>query len=176
MKLKDIPGFTGIYGMSEDGSVFRLTGNTGKPLPKPKLIRQHRRKDGYCLSHLCKDNKVTTFLSHRLVWLTLKSEIPDGTEINHINGSREDNRPENLEVCSRSSNMLHKFRVLGRRSTTRPRQGEENHNAVLSADVVLSIRNRWESGETQTAIAASLGIHQTTVSDIVRRKRWAHLD
>lgn len=170
MKLHRISGFEGVYEMADDGTIFRLIGNTGKPLPSPKPIKQHCRKDGYCLSHLSNGNKVTTFLSHRLVWLTLRGEIPEGTEINHINGKRDDNRLENLEVCTRSYNMLHKFRVLGRKSVGRPKYGEANHNSTISSAKVTQIRALWESGMTQVAIASRLGVHHATVSSIVRGK------
>jgi len=170
MKLKGIPNYEGTYAMAADGTVYRLVGNTGKPLPAPKPVKQHRSTTGYCLFQLSKNNKVKAHLAHRLIWTVLNGPIPDGYDINHLNGVRHDNRPENLEVCTRSENMRHKFRVLGRRSTTRVRYGRENHNCTISETVVAQIKEAWQNGETQVSIASRLGVHHTTVSDIVRGK------
>lgn len=171
MILKSIPGYEGTYAMSSDGTVYRLTGNTGKRLTKPKPIKQHRASTtGYGLFQLSKDNKVKAHLAHRLIWTVLKGPIPEGREINHINGVRDDNRLENLEVCTRSANMLHKFRALGYKSNTKPKYAEDHHNCRIPPDTVTEIKAAWQSGETQVSIASRLGIHQTTVSDIVRGK------
>jgi hypothetical protein len=175
MKLKAICGFEGYYAMSETGDVYRLVGNTGRTLPSPKKVKQHIRKDGYCLFHLCRDNAAKGFLAHRLIWETLIGKIPHGKDINHINGIRSDNRPENLEVCTRSENMIHKFKVLGYRQKGNGLKGENHGNALLTEDMVRDIRSRWSAGETQKSLAASTGLHQTTISDVVRRKSWRHV-
>ena len=46
----------------------------------------------------------------------------------------------------------------------------------LTDDEVRLIRRRYAAGETQQAIADSVGISQRTVSSIVRRQAWAHVD
>lgn len=170
MKLKEIPEYEGIYAMAADGTVYRLVGNTGKPLPHPKPVKQHRSTTGYCLFQLSKNNKVKAHLAHRLIWTVLNGPLPEGLEINHMNGIRHDNRPENLEVCTRSENMRHKFNVLGYIHVTRPNYAEDHHNCRITSEQVIQIKSAWQNGETQISIAARLGIHQTTVSDIVRGK------
>jgi hypothetical protein len=42
--------------------------------------------------------------AHRLVWSLYNGPIPDGFEIDHINGDRADNRIENLRCVSRARN------------------------------------------------------------------------
>lgn len=42
--------------------------------------------------------------AHRIVWLLTHGDWPQG-EIDHINGQRDDNRPENLRVVNRKENM-----------------------------------------------------------------------
>jgi hypothetical protein len=41
---------------------------------------------------------------HRLIWETFVGEIPDGYEIDHINGVRNDNRLENLKCVTHKEN------------------------------------------------------------------------
>ncbi len=47
---------------------------------------------------------------HRLVWEYFNGPIPDGYEIDHVNGNPADNRIENLRLATRSQNgMNHKM-------------------------------------------------------------------
>lgn len=45
------------------------------------------------------------YLCHRLAWLYMTGTIPD-SDIDHINGVRNDNRFQNLRVANRSQNMM----------------------------------------------------------------------
>ena len=41
---------------------------------------------------------------HRLIWEAFNGEIPDGMEIDHINGNPSDNRLENLRLVTHEDN------------------------------------------------------------------------
>lgn len=47
--------------------------------------------------------------AHRLVWESHNGKIPQGFEINHINNIKTDNRLTNLELVTRSENMIKAF-------------------------------------------------------------------
>lgn len=53
--------------------------------------------------------------------------------------------------------------------------GEDHHHSKLTADIILSIRDRIYQGETMTKVAADLGVHVGTVSRIANGKRWGWL-
>ena len=42
---------------------------------------------------------------HRIVWETFKGDIPDGMVIDHIDTHKDNNRLDNLKMCSQKENM-----------------------------------------------------------------------
>ena len=44
-------------------------------------------------------------LHHRFIWEQAHGPVPSGSEIDHINGVRTDNRLENLRLVTRQENM-----------------------------------------------------------------------
>ena len=42
---------------------------------------------------------------HRAIWTLLNGPIPDGAEIDHVNGIKDDNRIENLRLASHGQNQ-----------------------------------------------------------------------
>lgn len=55
-------------------------------------------------------------------------------------------------------------------------RGSRQWRAKLTESDVLEIRQAARNGETHTSIAGRYGLARSTVSQIVRRKRWAWLD
>ena len=43
--------------------------------------------------------------AHRIVWIMTRGPIPEGKNIDHINGDRGDNRPNNMRPATQSENM-----------------------------------------------------------------------
>jgi len=58
------------------------------------------------------------FKEHRLVWNMFYGEIPDGLQIDHMNGDKTDNRIENLRLVSNMDNCQNK-----RKSTSQSKTG-----------------------------------------------------
>jgi hypothetical protein len=55
------------------------------------------------------------------------------------------------------------------------KQSAEAHAEKLSAEAVIEIRRRLASGERVGELARAFGVHQTLISHIKARRRWAHL-
>lgn len=112
--------------------------------------------------------------AHRVVWFHVNGAIPDGLTINHksASGDKTDNRPDNLELATRSEQIIHSVRILGRKHGLHSLAGESNPNAKLTRDDVVDIRARAANGERSGLIAKVHGISSTYVRSIVLRKNW----
>ena len=73
------------------------------------LYSQSRDKCGYLMVEI-KGGKEC--LVHRIIAKAFISNIPQGMEINHKDGNKENNRVENLEIVSHFENMQHAKNVL----------------------------------------------------------------
>lgn len=97
--LKPIPGYDGLYSASSDGFIFSHI--TNKPL-------KHRiNSHGYCQVTLCSGKTKKTFTVHKLVALCFVPNLFSKPQINHIDGCKTNNKPENLEWCTSSENIIH---------------------------------------------------------------------
>jgi hypothetical protein len=52
--------------------------------------------------HVCLNRR--SYPAHRIIWVHVYGSIPDGAEIDHINGDKLDNRISNLRLASHAQN------------------------------------------------------------------------
>jgi len=105
---KDIPGYEGLYQVSDHGRVRNGKG---------RVLRPNRMTHGYYCVHLYNGGKRgrRVFTVHRLVAQAFVVNPENMAEVNHKNFDRADNRVNNLEWVSRSGNVSHAI-AGGRRS------------------------------------------------------------
>ena len=99
---KDIPGYEGLYQVSNTGKVKSMSyGHHGVP----RIITPHE-SNGYQRVLLYNDNKKRkSHRVHRLVWETFVGPIPEGLQINHKDENKSNNSLENLEVMTQKQNL-----------------------------------------------------------------------
>ena len=111
---RDIPGYEGIYQASDLGRIRTCEGKTtqgryGERRWKQRILHHKGEcyRTGYRVT-LWKGGKPKDWLVARLVALTFIG--PDGgLTVNHIDGNRFNNRPENLEWCTNAENIRKGF-------------------------------------------------------------------
>lgn len=109
---------SGKYVAGSDGLVYSTDFNhTGKM----KALKGVFDKDGYHHVLLNIDGKRLHRSTHKLVALAFLGARPLKMVINHKNGKRTDNRPENLEYVTSSYNAIHAWK-RGRQVTEKQRE------------------------------------------------------
>lgn len=159
---RDIPGYEGIYQVSNLGSIRNI-----KVKKAPKSLTSFLTAQGY-LGVGLKYIGRKTFTVHRLVMLAFIGECPAGHEVNHINGIKTDNRLSNLEYITHSQNMRHSVDVLNNRSA----RGEESGRAKLTNQDVQFIRDALSRGESRRALGRHYGVHHRTICNIEHGLTW----
>lgn len=104
---RTIPGYEGLYEVSDQGRVRSLERVT--PGPKPMLRRERMMKlytdvKGYKKVQLSRLGHIKAYGVHQLVVLSFVGPRPDEMEVCHSNGQAGDNRLENLRYDTRSGN------------------------------------------------------------------------
>lgn len=154
---KDIPGYAGLYQVSDLGRVRSLgrecnSKNGSKQWKKGRVLTQEVSVHGYCRIRLYDaEGKSKHFGVHRLVLYAFEG-IKE-LEVNHLNEIKTDNRLSNLEYCTSKYNCNY-----GSRNKKISRK-----NAGLHSRPVLQLKdgeivNRFESrieAEKYTGISAA---------------------
>lgn len=173
---RDIPGFEGLYEASNLGRIRSLSrtvlGRTkrGDPISKlwvGRVLRPQLAGKGYLFVSLSKDGVVTQRYVHQCVALAFIGPTPLGMEVAHGNGDKSCNEPWNLRYATPTGNNAEK-RLHGTDGA-----GERNAMALLDEHTVRLIRSTPST--SQRELAAHYGVSQTCISDVQRRKTWAHV-
>lgn len=98
---KWIKGYEGSYQISSYGRIKSFRGN-----PNGYILKQTNKTGWYFTVNLYKgDKKYATDRIHRLVAKHFIGEIPYGFEVNHIDGNKQNNRVDNLEIISKQEHI-----------------------------------------------------------------------
>jgi hypothetical protein len=93
---------------------------------------------------LSKNKKRKTFSVHRLVADAFCKKTINGTEVNHIDGNRLNNKSSNLEWCTKSQNITHSYIKLKRKGSHQGIPGRLK-KSVLQISLDGFILNEFDS-------------------------------
>lgn len=179
---KPIPGFEGLYEVSDHGNVRSLDRTIFKRVVRDGPLVQTRRRGkvlkpaldthGYPTVNLCVDGVNKSSLVHHLVLTSFVGPRPEGKECRHLDGIRANSRLGNLEWGTNREN----YEDRKRHGTVRVPMGSDHGLSKLTDDAVRDIRARSSAGEATNSIAERHGISGTHVRRIVRRQAWGWLN
>lgn len=159
---RDIPGYEGLYSVSNLGRVRRDLGD-GHAAKAGRILKPWRvRNTGYLAVTLSRENISRKFLLHRLVALVFLGTPQRGWQVNHKDGDKHNARVNNLEWVTGSDNALH---AHTHGLQTMPR-GDAHWNAKLSNADVAEIR-RLSAYHRHTDLAHRYGVNRSTITAIV---------
>lgn len=168
---KPVANFEGLYEVSDLGRVRRVAGFQAKVA---RFLKHRPSHVGYPRVNLCKDGKHKDTYVHRLVAFTFLGKCPEGYEVNHIDGDKNNNRVTNLEYITRKANMAHAF-ATGLINKT----GSAHHGATLTEDQVREIRKMQETrlaqGMTLHDVGRLYGVKNYVIYQIISGKTWKHV-
>ena len=142
----------GVISLHPDGTFWkkaRIT-NFGRIVPIEPKRMEVNLKSGYLGIVVWKHGKQHLALAHRVAWILLKGQIPEHMDINHKDGNKHNNNPDNLEVVTRGNNLLHAYRT-GLKKTT-----------DYARDYSKQAKKLRNEGFSYQRIGNILGISQTT--------------
>jgi hypothetical protein len=132
---KDIPGYEGYYQVSGLGNVRSLDrvehcSDDNTRFRKGRVLKPFDRA-GYQACCLSANRTQRLHYIHQLVAMTFLGHTPNGHTlvVDHINGKKDDNRLENLQLISQ------------RHNTSKDRKGTSKHTGVSWS----SIAKRWKA-------------------------------
>lgn len=137
--------------------------------------RGARNKHGYGITTI--RNK--QHLSHRIVWLHQHGVMNLSMKVLHRCDNPPCCNPSHLFLGTQSDNvydMIAKGRRRNGISRTSAKKGEENYRAKVKNSDVEKIRELRKMETPLKEIARQFGIHVATVSDIVSRRTWKHIE
>ena len=109
------------------------------------------------VAYLWTNNHPTTI--YRLAWMKLNGDIPAGFTLRRTCDDSKCINPEHRElICTKEQN-----------------RGIRHGKSRLTEDIILDIRERFNRGERQTALAQAYGVSQPQISFIIRGKAWSHV-
>lgn len=171
---KEIPRFSGRYEASNLGRIrtiehYAIRTDKKTYLAKQKVLKPAINHSGYYRFAVKYNGKLNSFYVARIIAETFIENPENKEQVNHKNGIKTDNRPENLEWCTRSENSQHSFDT----GLQKPKIGILNGMAKLTWEQVRYIREQKRIGGKywgRERIAKELGISSAHVKDIANNK------
>lgn len=98
-RIKDIPGWEGLYACDTEGKIWSYRTN--------KFLSPSKSKTGYLHVTFTNNGKRYDYRVHRLIAMTFLDNPENKEQVNHIDGNKLNNYLSNLEWCTAEENIEH---------------------------------------------------------------------
>lgn len=112
VRLYNIHCWASNYGRIKRSGLFCTTHGGGIRFFPPKVCSQYVSDKGYLKVLLGGKQRFV----HRVICEAFHSKQSIEEEVNHIDGNKKNNLPENLEWATKSVNIIHSYANLGRKA------------------------------------------------------------
>lgn len=160
---RDVPGYEGFYQASSFGRVRRLR-TTVRSKHGSTKTQAEKILSG-------KPNRVVRMGAHRAVCLAFHGAPPFAeAQVAHADGTRTNNRPDNLRWVSAKEN------ASDRKGHGRDRIGESSWLSKLTEDQIIDIRSSYSGRRGDLAVLARrYSVTPNCIFLIVKRRNWKHI-
>lgn len=141
---------------------------------KERILKQTRNSAGYYHVCLYGDHKSRYINVHVLVVDTFIRPRKDGEVVMHRDHNKQNNRLENLQIGTPKENRAASVEV-GHYSNHEKARGEQHGKSKLTDEQVREIL-ALKGTATYQEIADMYGVALSTVSNILSRKIWKHVE
>lgn len=125
-------------------------------------------KNGYFGVRLSREGRLHYKSLHKLVYETFIGIVPDGMQVNHKDGIRNNNVLSNLEVCSSQENSSVEKMIFRAK-------GEQVNTAKLTEQQVMELRKARVDGASTKELMLKYNLNKSSVLRIIKGISWKHL-
>lgn len=171
-----ITDYKGTLEVSDHGRIRRgvleyerrtRTGGVCTSTKPERILSLELGTHGYLMLAIWTGRKRRRFLAHRLVARAFVPGYEEALSVNHINGAKTDNRPDNLEWVTLAENTSKQWKM-----GLVDLRGENQPGAKLTASKVVDIRRMIASGCRDTEIGQAFGVSDSCIYLIRKGQRW----
>lgn len=145
--LKDIPGYEGIYAASISGKIWSYYSK--------QWLKEIKEHTGYYTVSLYKDKKMKKWLVHRLIAITFLGEVPEGMNVDHIDGDKTNNELSNLQYLTVAQN------------TSKSNKGKKHSLATkIKLSSIMKGKNTWAKGSLKGSYSEE---HRKNISESITK-------
>lgn len=161
---KDIPGYEGMYRVSDMGRVESLhrviTRSNGTSWTiRAKILKPYLHK-GYWGVNLCNDSGHRFTDIHLLVALAFLGPRPGGYHTHHKDGDKTNNNVENLEYKQLEEHHSHHVR------------GSKHPLSKIDEETARQVKHLMAQKVKRSEIVARTGVSVHIIKDIQRERTW----
>lgn len=167
-RWRPVKGYEPHYEVSDFGRVRRLTNRFGRPFSAPMILRPGYRT-GYPCYVLSRDGEGLRLSAHALVARAFIGPCPDGLEIAHLDGDRDNPRLTNLAYVTHAENLAH---MVGHGTRL---FGERHPRAVITEDTARRILADRRKGDGPRKLMRRYGLPVNVVNKLIYGKTWRHI-
>lgn len=165
--LVPVLDFEDKYLVSEDGDIISIPRiDASGSSRKERVLKLTTTRDGYLRANFFSNGQSSRHLVHRIVFSSFVHKIPNGMEINHLDGNRKNNHFSNLECVSHADNVKHSVNVLKTNYVT-------YGNARMTEQILNTIFELKQRGLFHRQIAEIVNFSESQVDNVISGKCWS---